>query len=72
MDNTSSTLLFSQLNDSSVDLVVAGTKDAVMMVEAGSAEVSEEVILGAIRHGQDAKPRHYRHAGGDGYCPWAT
>ena len=45
---------FSQLNDSSVDLVVAGTKDAVMMVEAGSAEVSEEVILGAIRHGQDA------------------
>lgn len=29
-------------------LVVSGTKDAIMMVEAGSNEVSEEVMLGAI------------------------
>ncbi len=29
-------------------LVVSGTKDAIMMVEAGSNEVSEDVMLGAI------------------------
>ncbi|MDO5062323.1 MAG: polyribonucleotide nucleotidyltransferase [Peptostreptococcaceae bacterium] len=29
-------------------LVVSGTKDAIMMVEAGANEVSEEVMLGAI------------------------
>lgn len=40
---------FSQLDDSQLDLVVAGTKEAVTMVEAGASEVSEEVILEAIK-----------------------
>lgn len=31
-----------------LDLVVAGTKNGVMMVEAGANEVSEEIIAGAI------------------------
>jgi polyribonucleotide nucleotidyltransferase len=31
-----------------LDLVVAGTKDAIMMVEAGSSEVSEDDMLAAI------------------------
>ena len=33
---------------SKLDLVVAGTKDAIMMVEAGASEVSEEKMLDAI------------------------
>ncbi len=33
---------------SDIDLKVSGTKDAIMMVEAGAKEVSEEVILDAI------------------------
>ncbi|GBF05749.1 polynucleotide phosphorylase [Deinococcus aerius] len=37
-----------QLAQSSLDLVVAGTRDAVMMVEAGAQVVSEEALVGAI------------------------
>lgn len=37
-----------QLARSRMDLVVAGTKDAVMMVEAGAQTVSEEELVGAI------------------------
>ena len=37
-----------QREKSSLSLVVAGTKDAVMMVEAGSKEISEDEMLGAI------------------------
>lgn len=33
---------------SEIDLVVSGTKDAIMMVEAGAKEVSEKVILDGI------------------------
>ncbi len=33
---------------SDLDLVVAGTEEAIMMVEAGANEVSEEVVLNAI------------------------
>jgi len=39
---------------SDLNLVVAGTKDAVLMVEAGANELSEDVILGAISAGHDA------------------
>ncbi|ABF44704.1 Polyribonucleotide nucleotidyltransferase [Deinococcus geothermalis DSM 11300] len=37
-----------QLTRSSLDLVVAGTRDAVNMVEAGAQGVSEETLVGAI------------------------
>ena len=37
-----------QAKDSLMHLVVSGTKDAVMMVEAGAKEVSEEVMLNGI------------------------
>ncbi|KXH80028.1 polyribonucleotide nucleotidyltransferase [Sporosarcina sp. HYO08] len=40
-----------QLEQSDLDLVVAGTKDAINMVEAGAKEVSEDVILEAIMFG---------------------
>ncbi len=38
---------------SMLDLTVAGTKDAVMMVEAGANEVTEEQALGAIMFAHD-------------------
>lgn len=37
-----------QLETSSMELVVAGTKDAVLMVEAGAEELNEDVMVGAI------------------------
>jgi polyribonucleotide nucleotidyltransferase len=44
---------YAQLEDSTLDIVVAGTKDAVVMVEAGASEVSEDLILQAIHLAQD-------------------
>ena len=37
-----------ELEASSIDLVVSGTKEAILMVEAGAKEVSEELMLDAI------------------------
>lgn len=42
-----------QLEASELDLVVAGTKDAINMVEAGAKEVSEAVMLEAIIFGHE-------------------
>ncbi|UII57458.1 polyribonucleotide nucleotidyltransferase [Cytobacillus spongiae] len=41
------------LEKSDMNLVVAGTKDAINMVEAGAEEVPEEVMLEAIMFGHD-------------------
>ena len=41
----------SELKDSKLELVVAGTKDAVLMVESEAAELSEDVMLGAVMFG---------------------
>lgn len=38
-------------DDSSLELVVAGTGDAVLMVESEAAELSEDVMLGAVMFG---------------------
>lgn len=38
---------------SQLHLVVSGTKEAVMMVEAGANEVTEDAMLGAILYGHD-------------------
>ncbi len=43
-----------QLENSSLDLVVASTKEAVVMLEAGASEVSEEIVARAIRLGHEA------------------
>jgi polyribonucleotide nucleotidyltransferase len=40
--------------DQRLDLVVAGTKDAVMMVESEAYELTEEEMLGAVVFGHDA------------------
>jgi polyribonucleotide nucleotidyltransferase len=43
-----------QLESSQLDLVVAGTRDAVMMVEAGARGLPEDVMLEAVRRGHEA------------------
>jgi len=43
---------FAQLEESSLDMVVASTRDMVVMVEAGAREVPESTILEAIRRAQ--------------------
>lgn len=43
-----------ELESGDLDLVVAGTADAIMMVEAGAKEVSEEKIVEALQFAQDA------------------
>lgn len=43
-----------QLNTGGLDLVVAGTEDAIMMVEAGADEVTEEQIVEALAFARTA------------------
>ncbi len=43
-----------QLQDSDINLIVAGSKDAIVMVEGCASVVTEEVILDAILFAQDA------------------
>jgi polyribonucleotide nucleotidyltransferase len=43
-----------QLLTSELDLVVAGTKDGVLMVESEAKGLSEEVMLGAVTFGHEA------------------
>ncbi len=43
-----------QLEDSQLDLIVASTKESVVMVEAGAQEVSEDIVIEAIRFGHKA------------------
>jgi len=43
-----------ELPEGQLDLVVAGTQDAVMMVESEAKELSEEVMLGAVMAGHES------------------
>ena len=43
----------SELVESELDLVVAGTENAVIMVESEAKELSEEVMLGAVMFGHE-------------------
>ena len=45
---------FKALETSDLELVVAGTKDAVLMVESEANVLTEEVMLGAVMFGHDA------------------
>ena len=42
-----------QLLDSTMDLIVAGTESAVLMVESEAQQLSEEIMLGGIVFGQE-------------------
>jgi polyribonucleotide nucleotidyltransferase len=39
---------FEQRKDSRIDLIVAGTRDGIVMVEAGAREVTEDQVVGAL------------------------
>ena len=43
-----------QMEESDLDLVMAGTLESVLMVESEAQELSEEVMLGAVNFGHDA------------------
>ena len=43
-----------QMEESDLDLVMAGTLEGVLMVESEAQELSEEVMLGAVNFGHDA------------------
>jgi polyribonucleotide nucleotidyltransferase len=45
-----------EMRESNLDLVVAGTQDAVLMVESEAKELAEEVMLGAVMFGH----RHFQ------------
>jgi polyribonucleotide nucleotidyltransferase len=45
-----------EMAESNLDLVVAGTQDAVMMVESEAKELTEEIMLGAVMFGH----RHFQ------------
>ena len=42
---------FAQMKNTDLDLVVAGTKEGVLMVESEAQELSEDVMLGAVEFG---------------------
>ncbi|MEX2515373.1 MAG: polyribonucleotide nucleotidyltransferase [Gammaproteobacteria bacterium] len=44
---------FDQLDDSELDLVIAGTDTSVLMVESEARQLSEEVMLGAVMFGHE-------------------
>jgi polyribonucleotide nucleotidyltransferase len=44
--------MIDEMAESALDLVVAGTANAVLMVESEAKELSEEVMLGAVVYGQ--------------------
>ncbi len=44
---------YEQLETSDLDLVVAGTRDAVLMVESEANELSEDIMLGAVMFGHE-------------------
>ena len=44
---------YEELRESTIDLVVAGTESAILMVEAGGREASEEIVIEAIGKAHD-------------------
>ena len=43
-----------QMEDSLLDIVVASTRQAVVMVEAGASEGSEDLVFEALKFGHEA------------------
>ena len=44
---------FAEMEESTLDLIVAGTREGVLMVESEAQELSEEVMLGAVNFGHE-------------------
>ncbi|MFC1978376.1 polyribonucleotide nucleotidyltransferase [Chloroflexota bacterium] len=49
--------MYTQLADSELDIIIAGTENAVVMVEAGAKEVSEDMLVEAIKLGQETNQK---------------
>ncbi len=49
-----------QLIDSKLDLVVAGTEAAVLMVESEADQLTEDLMLGAVVFGHDQRQDRHR------------
>lgn len=43
-----------EIASSDIDLIVAGTREGVLMVESEASELSEEIMLGAVNFGHDS------------------
>ncbi|GAB3049779.1 polyribonucleotide nucleotidyltransferase [Acinetobacter apis] len=69
---------YSQLQESDLDLVVAGTDSAVLMVESEAKELSEDQMLGAVLYGHDEMQvaiqaiNEFVAAVGNTKTPWAA
>lgn len=69
---------YSQLQESDLDLVVAGTDSAVLMVESEAKELSEDQMLGAVLYGHDEMQvaiqaiNEFASAVGNTKTPWAA
>jgi polyribonucleotide nucleotidyltransferase len=65
-----------ELNDSDLDLVVAGTENAVLMVESEARELPEETMLGAVMFGHEQMQtaiqaiRRLAHEAGEPAVDW--
>ena len=44
---------FAEMEESTLDLIVAGTREGVLMVESEAQELSEEIMLGAVNFGHE-------------------
>ncbi|MBN1405039.1 MAG: polyribonucleotide nucleotidyltransferase [Candidatus Omnitrophica bacterium] len=44
---------YAEIQNSKIDIVVAGTKSGIVMIESGSDRVSEEELIAAIKYAQD-------------------
>ncbi|KTC64548.1 polyribonucleotide nucleotidyltransferase (plasmid) [Legionella adelaidensis] len=44
---------YKALGESDLDLIVAGTQDAILMVESEANELNEEIMLGAVLYGHE-------------------
>ena len=45
---------FEEMNASDLDLRIAGTKDAILMVECGANEIPEDVMVAALELGHQS------------------
>lgn len=45
---------FAQIDESDLDLRIAGTSDAILMIESGSNEIDEETMVSALLYGHEA------------------
>lgn len=44
---------FAEMSESQLDLVVAGTRDSIVMIEAGAAEVDKSILIGGLKFAQE-------------------